>query len=109
MTILFILWELGVLCMFPVVLFRIFCLFKKKCSWKKCPFRAKTPPPAFHFGGDLLDADCYKCPYPFDEEEEKELDETIRELTEMIEQLCGVQTHTNRLRKRKNASSPDKL
>ncbi|MBD5508528.1 MAG: hypothetical protein HDR05_10930 [Lachnospiraceae bacterium] len=87
MTILFILWALGELCMFPVVLFRVFCLFKKKCSWKKCPFRAKAPSPAFPFGGNLLDVECHKCPYPFDEEEEKELDETIRELTEMIEQL----------------------
>lgn len=62
MTILFILWALGVFYMFPVVLFRAFCLFKKKCSRKKCP-------------------------YPFDEEEEKELNESIKELKEMIEHL----------------------
>lgn len=87
MTVQFILWALSAFCMFSFVLFRACCLFKKKCSWKNCPFRAKTLSPDFHFGGDLLDADCHKCPYPFDEEEEKELNETIRELTEMIEHL----------------------
>ncbi len=42
MTVQFILWAVSAFCMFPFVLFKIFCLFKKKCSWKKCPFRAKT-------------------------------------------------------------------
>lgn len=45
MTLQFILWALSAFCMFSFVLFKISCLFKKKCSWKKCP-------------------------YPFDEEEE---------------------------------------
>ncbi len=87
MTIQFILWALSAFCMFSFVLFRTLCLFKKKCSWKKCPFRAKTLSRGFHFGNDLHDADCHKCPYPFDEEEEKDLCETIKELKEMIEQL----------------------
>lgn len=87
MIFLFILWALSVLYMLPFLLFRTFCLFKKKCSWKKCPFRDKTLSYDFYFGGNLLDADCHKCPYPFDEQEEKELQETIRKLEEMIEQL----------------------
>lgn len=91
MTILFILWVLGEFCMFPLILlillFRTFCLFKKKCSWKKCPFRAKALSHDFNFNNTLLDADCPKCPYPFDEGEEHELQETIKKLKEMIEQL----------------------
>lgn len=87
MTFHFILWVLSALCMFQSILFKTFCLFKKKCSWKKCPFRAKTLPRNFPFDFELHDANCHKCPYPFDEEEEKELDETIKELTKKIEQL----------------------
>ncbi len=87
MTIQFILWVLSAFCMFSFVLFRTLCLFKKKCSWKRCPFRAKTLSRGFHLGSDLHDADCHKCPYPFDAEEEKELCETIKKLKEMIEQL----------------------
>lgn len=87
MTFQFILWAVSGFCMFQFILFKTFCLFKKKCSWKKCPFRAKTPSRSYPFDGALYDAYCHKCPYPFDEEEEKELNETIRELTKMIEQL----------------------
>lgn len=87
MTFQFILWAVSAFCMFSFVLFKISCLFKKKCSWKNCPFRAKTLSRGFPFDCDLYDTYCHKCPYPFDEEEEKELNETIRELIKMIEQL----------------------
>lgn len=87
MTVQFILWSLSAFCMFSFVLFRTFCLFKKNCSWKKSPFRTKTLSRNFRFNGKLHDTDCHKCPYPLDEEEEKKLHETIRELKEMIEQL----------------------
>lgn len=87
MTFQFILWAVSAFCMFSFALFKISCLFKKKCSWKNCPFRAKTLSRGFPFDCVLYDTDCHKCPYPFDEEEEKELNETIKELIKMIEQL----------------------
>ncbi len=44
-------------------LFRLTCIFKKKCTWKLCPFRNKDPIDDLHMWG------CTKCPFPFDEEE----------------------------------------
>lgn len=62
-------------------------LIQKEVFMEKCPFRAKTLSRGYPFNGALYDAYCHKCPYPFDEEEEKGLNETIKELIKMIEQL----------------------
>lgn len=86
MTLLFILWVLRILCMLTFLLFRTPCLFKKECSRKECPFRDKTLPCDFHFDSNLFYANCHKCPYPFDAEEEKELRESLENLLNMIGQ-----------------------
>lgn len=54
---------------------------------EKCSFRAKTLSRGFPLYCDLHDTYCHKCPYPFDEKEEKEFSETIIELTKIIEPL----------------------
>lgn len=76
-----IILSLGTLSVFTLILFRLSCLFKKTCSRKKCPFRYKLSCCDFHMGISLLDADCRKCPYPFDSEEQKEW----QHMTEKIE------------------------
>ncbi len=87
MIIIFILWVLGALWVFSLILFRISCLFKKTCSKKNCFFRNKTTLHNPYFSGGLLDADCDKCPYPFDKEEEAELRQTMERIKKLIEQL----------------------
>lgn len=87
MTVLFIAWGLGVLFVVSTILFRISCFFKKRCSWKNCPFRNKLLRHNFHIGGNLFDADCTKCPYPFDAEEERELRQIMERMERIIKEL----------------------
>ncbi len=61
--------------------FSISCHHKKTCSRKKCPFRA-TDTSLMSMG------QCRKCPYPYDEEEEAELNATIERLEKLIDQLA---------------------
>lgn len=61
--------------------FKIVCFFKKSCTWKSCPFR-DTP-----YNNSISMCSCEKCPYPLDEEEEKEFDEEIDRLESLISDL----------------------
>lgn len=61
--------------------FKTVCFFKKSCKWKKCPFRS-TP---YDLGISMCT--CEKCVFPFDEKEEKEFDETIERLENLIAEL----------------------
>ena len=66
--------------------FILSCIFKKTCKWKKCPFRSK------HYG--TMDVwDCTKCPYPFDAEEEAELERICDQLEDLIEQIACEKRH----------------
>ncbi len=67
-------------------MFVISCLFKKTCSWKKCPFRETT----LNRQTDIIGTPavtCRKCPYPYDEQEENELKEKISEIQKLIDSL----------------------
>lgn len=61
-------------------LFILSCLFKKTCKWKMCPFRSKND-------RDLNIFKCTKCHYPFDDEEEAEMEKMCDRLEELIKQL----------------------
>ena len=59
-------------------LFILSCIFKKTCKWKKCPFRSKNY-------GTMDVWNCTKCPYPFDAEEEEELERIDKLITQLAQ------------------------
>ncbi len=64
--------------------FKMTCFFKKTCKRKKCPFRDTS---AFRNELSFFSGKCKKCPYPYDEEEKRILNETADRLDLLIEQL----------------------
>lgn len=61
--------------------FVLSCIFKKSCKWKSCPFRCKGQ-------GVTQMRICTKCPYPFDDTEAAEINETADRLEKLIETLA---------------------
>lgn len=62
--------------------FVLSCLLKKSCKWKGCPFRCTDQ-------GITQMRFCEKCPYPFDDAEAAEIDETADRLEKLIETLAN--------------------
>lgn len=82
-------WEIVVLLLviIPCVIFnawRFVCLFRRSCKFKKCPMRATETISCL----EIEPHGCKKCPYPLDEQEEREREEDLRELKEMVESCC---------------------
>lgn len=61
--------------------FVLSCIFKKSCKWKGCPFRCKDQ-------GITQMRICEKCPYPFDDAEAAEINETADRMEKLIETLA---------------------
>lgn len=61
--------------------FVLSCTFKKSCKWKGCPFRCKDQ-------GITQMRICEKCPYPFDDAEAAEINETADKMEKLIETLA---------------------
>lgn len=61
--------------------FLLSCIFKKSCKWKGCPFRCREQ-------GETQMRICTKCPFPFDDAEEKELNDTLDRIEKLIDTLA---------------------
>lgn len=75
---------IAILIMVEAVLYVPFilsCILKKSCKWKGCPFRCKDQ-------GITQMRICEKCPYPFDDAEAAEMNETADRMEKLIETLA---------------------